>query len=360
MIKQILHALLILFLFASCENRYRKGNLSSTNQSVDSKFIGKTTDDTYQVSQSEYDDNFVSRYGLLYLKSSTDPFTGRILTVGTGESGEYVSSDESWKNGRKNGKSSKWFSNGIKMYERNYREGRWHGSVTRWWPNGQKMYVRAYTNGVRHGNEATWRSDGTPLSLPPEGSTPSMDRISPETEDEVENFPIAEQKDESFGQEITEEADGIEFQSLDSPADESLPSFTDPEPPIEIEDTGFSDLPSFPPMEEDPSAQDLPLESPESTSFTNDLPAVPEPVDIPEEVPPLGELPSSDDSGMPDLPGLDSTDTVNEEPIPPLPDLPDSGGLPPLPGMEDSGALPPLPGGEDAGLGDLPPLPPLP
>ena len=117
----------------------------------------------------------MSRYGLLYLKSSNDPFSGRILTVDIGESGEYVSSDESWKEGRKHGKSSKWFSNGIKMYERNYREGRWHGSVTRWWPNGQKMYVRAYTNGVRHGSEASWRSDGSPLSLPADGAAPAMD-----------------------------------------------------------------------------------------------------------------------------------------------------------------------------------------
>ena len=152
--------MLIVMFFVSCENRYRKGGAyKQDTSSKDHQYVGKTSDDAYQVSQNEYDDNFVSRYGLLYLKASEDPFTGRILTVDLGESGEFVSSDESWKDGRKHGKSSKWFSNGIKMYERNYREGRWHGSVTRWWPNGQKMYVRAYSNGVRHGKEATWRSN---------------------------------------------------------------------------------------------------------------------------------------------------------------------------------------------------------
>ena len=61
--------------------------------------------------------------------------------------------DEGWRNGKKDGPSTRWFSNGVKMYERNYTEGKWNGTVTRWWPNGQKMYVRAYSDGVRHGEE---------------------------------------------------------------------------------------------------------------------------------------------------------------------------------------------------------------
>jgi hypothetical protein len=81
MMKQLSYVLLVLFLFTSCENRYRRGGASAQPQaSVDSKFIGKTNGDAYQVSQSEYDANFVTRYGLLYLKASQDPFSGRILT----------------------------------------------------------------------------------------------------------------------------------------------------------------------------------------------------------------------------------------------------------------------------------------
>ena len=118
MMKQIFSTLLILSFFASCENRYRKGTSSSSSPNVvDDKYVGKTDDDAFQVSASEYDNNFISRYGLLYLKASNDPFTGRIITVDAGDSGEFVSSDESWEAGRKHGKSSKWFSNGIKMYE---------------------------------------------------------------------------------------------------------------------------------------------------------------------------------------------------------------------------------------------------
>ena len=103
--------------------------------------------DAYQVTADEFDEFFTYRYGLLYQKFSDNPFTGRIVTIDKGDKGDFVSQDEAWVNGRKDGVSTRWFSNGVKMYERNYIEGKWHGTVTRWWPNGQKMYVHAYTQG---------------------------------------------------------------------------------------------------------------------------------------------------------------------------------------------------------------------
>jgi len=367
MMKQILPALLVLFLFASCENRYRRAIAPAHNSSVDSKYSGKTGDDAYQVSQSEYDDNFVSRYGLLYLKSSNDPFSGRILTVDIGESGEFVSSDETWKEGRKHGKSSKWFSNGIKMYERNYREGRWHGSVTRWWPNGQKMYVRAYSNGVRHGNEATWRSDGTPLSLPADGSVPHMDddlSAPGESEDSLPDVELPQPTEDS----------GFDFAPTEEPEEESLPDLSSPASETEEErgDDVFSDLPSFPPMEDEDTLDSSADKLPELPTSEESLPNFPdEPVELPTDSPSLPDLPGDDTEGLPALPGLDEgPNTVDSSPLLPgeesddigLPPLPggNDGGLPPLPGMEDEGGLPPLPSGDGGGFGDLPPLPPLP
>ena len=355
MMRQIFCALLVPFLFTACENRYRKGGTSSSSHSsVDPVFVGKTSDDAYQVAESEYDDNFISRYGLLYLKSSNDPFTGRILTVSMGDSGEFVSADESWIEGKKHGKSSKWFSNGIKMYERNYKNGRWHGSVTRWWPNGQKMYVRGYTNGVRHGKEATWRSDGSPLSLPADGSAPAIE-LSAGTENDQDSLPSVDLVEpvETF-----EPDPPVADFELDTPVPDpgplAFPPVADPstEAIPENTDNDFSDLPSFPPMEDEA------LNSVDGEDF----PALPEPsVDVPVPVadglpdlpagePSLPEL-SDDASGdLPALPGLDQSDPVGEaEPLP----------LPGLPEETDSGGLPPLPA-SDEGFGDLPPLPPLP
>ena len=373
MTKQLLTPLLILVCLASCENRYRRANVSSgPDASVDAKFSGQTSDDAYQVSQQEYDDNFVSRYGLLYLKSSNDPFSGRILTVDAGKSGEYVSSDESWKEGRKHGKSSKWFSNGIKMYERNYREGRWHGSVTRWWPNGQKMYVRAYTNGVRHGSESSWRSDGSPLSLPADGAAPAMDNdLKPASTESINSLPNV---DLSEPVETPNSSDQpVESQPvLQEPFDAPLPVIPEPgpepktEPVPETVDDGFSDLPSFPPMEEEVPSLEPDETLPDLPSSDESLPIFPNDPDTPvEATPALPELPSVGSDSLPELPGLGS-DVPNSGDadllLPGLPVEPESeeGGLPPLPGMEDDGGLPPLPGSDEGGLEHLPPLPPLP
>ncbi len=368
MMKQILCSLLVLLFFASCENRYRRG-VPSSHATVDSKFVGQTGEDSYQVSKTEYEDNFVSRYGLLYLKAGQEPFSGRILTVDIGDSGEFVSSDESWKEGRKHGKSSKWFSNGIKMYERNYKEGRWHGSVTRWWPNGQKMYVRAYTNGVRHGKEATWRSDGTPLSLPENGLPTvlqSDEELIPEATD---NFIKPAESSDSENM-----VDDLEFNdpapSFEAPILDISESSTDPV--IDGSDDAFSDLPDFPPAED--SLPDFDEEMPVLQDSGQDSLPLPD-LDAIEAPSDDLSLPEDDSisNELPGLPGLDIDEQINENDapaLPPISDDSDAGGLPPLPGLDDAGlpplpglddgGLPPLPGGGDDGLGDLPPLPPLP
>jgi hypothetical protein len=383
--------LFALFLFfASCQNSYRQDVPGgSTKQGI----VG-VSDDAYQVTSEEYGDFFESRYGLLYQKFNDRPFTGRILTIENGEGGDYVSADESWKEGKKDGISSRWFSNGVKMYERNYSEGRWHGTVTRWWPNGQKMYVRAYTNGTRHGKEATWRSDGSPIQLsekpfvsplnaksteaveiapnpsgiipPPESNnlpapTPiatDEPQISPSLNDPTESFPPLPSV------ETVETPDAFPVVSEAPSSTESFPALpampADNSPSIPTND-GFPPLPGTEPIPSD------------------NLPAIPEDSD-----PGFPELPASDDSssgslpefppvadGLPSLPGVDSVENdlpafpdspPTEEDLPPLPGLPDEGGndFPPLPGLpDDSGSgLPPLPGlpGEDSSEG-LPPLP---
>ena len=379
--KQLSYILLFLFLFTSCENRYRRGGASVQPQaSVDSKFIGKTNGDAYQVSQSEYDANFVTRYGLLYLKASQDPFSGRILTVAFGESGEYVSSDESWKEGRKHGNCSKWFSNGIKMYERNYQDGRWHGSVTRWWPNGQKMYVRAYTKGVRHGKEATWRSDGTPLSLSVD-ETPKVEVVQPSASQPEEGFPVVDLSSPAVSSEP--EGSSVNFNPDNAlvPQDDDLgdlPGLPDANLDEASEDD-FSDLPTFPPMEEDlpgldepsselpilPNASEPDVVLPgleETPSGTTDEPLLPELPGVDDgglpALPEFEEPEASSDAGLPVLPGL--PEAGDSEGLPPLPGMEDDGGLPPLPGMEGEGGLPPLPGADNGGFDDLPALPPLP
>ena len=370
--------LLITLFFYSCENKYRnRGHLPDARKSLGKVQTSSSSEaqraalakDAYQVTASEFDEFFDFRFGLLYQKFSDTPFNGRIITIDKGEKGDFVSQDEAWKEGRKHGTSTRWFSNGIKMYERNYDLGKWHGTVTRWWPNGQKMYVRAYTQGKRHGKEATWRSDGTPIGS--SGADPT-----PVTSD-PQDLEVAE------GEE-TDALPSISIPQLTTPGTDdditSTPEIIQPEPvtddgisPSSLETEMVGDLPAFEPVtESNPELPDLSLPPPAESASSGepDLPAFPG-IDesMPADLPSLSDSPStpSIDSGdIGDLPPFPGTEAGSEavdmpsssESLPELPEMPSDGGLPPLPDgglppLPDGGALPPLP---DAGT-DLPPLP---
>ena len=245
-------ALVALLLFSSCQNQYRQTTPSSAGGSSG---VVDISGGAYQVTAQEYDQFFETRYGLLFQKFSDSPFTGRVLTIEKGVNGEFVASDETWSNGRKHGVSSRWFSNGVKMYERNYDEGKWHGTVTRWWPNGQKMYVRAYNEGVKHGMDATWRSDGTPI-----GSAPSTDPVipAPPATDVSSSDGSTEEPtnpvDETPPVPPSEPAPTLVDETSGFPPVESsggdLPSFPDPEPALPpVPAPGGDELLAFPPVE---------------------------------------------------------------------------------------------------------------
>jgi len=383
---------LFTLLFYSCENSYRnRGQPSASQPSTSSLKKSSSTEaqkvglakGAYQVTVAEFDEFFIYRYGLLYQKFSDNPFSGRIVTIDKGDKGDFVSQDEAWVNGRKDGVSTRWFSNGIKMYERNYNEGKWHGTVTRWWPNGQKMYVRAYTQGKKSGKEATWRSDGTPIDqsgqsasaspssssgagdslnlsdseLPSvfipsntESAEPASAPLTPLDDPEQSLDPIALPSDPALV------APSADLGMPEAPSSfESLaePSVSAPEMPVfePLEEPGLPPLsePGLPPLqaEVDSLPSGLPPLEPDSPATEEGFPAMP-----------LDPAPS--DGGLPSLPGEDTggfppMSDVDSGGLPPLPDdgglppLPDDGGLPPLP---DSGELPPL--SDDGGL---PPLP---
>ena len=368
----------VLFFFVSCQNSYRQATPSNpTGQGI----VG-VSDDAYQVTAEEYGNFFESRYGLLFQKFNDRPFTGRILTIEKGDSGDYVSADESWTEGKKDGVSSRWFSNGVKMYERNYSEGRWHGTVTRWWPNGQKMYVRAYTNGTRHGNEATWRSDGSPIQLskkPFISTRPLKSAEAPETQNEPSDI-VSPSEPNVFPASTPVLTEKPQFNPAVNETPEPFPSLPAVDPKETTE--SFPVIPQSPaPSEDFPALPDMPDSNPPSIPSDDNFPPLPsvEPVqsdDLP-SIPETGDsgfpaLPGSNESpseslpvfppseeGLPALPGVDSV----ENDLPAFPDTAPSGGdLPPLPGLPDAGEddLPSLPSLPDATDNDLPPLPGLP
>jgi hypothetical protein len=332
--------------------------------------------DAYQVSTDEYDEFFATRYGLLYQKFSDTPFTGRIVTVENGPEGKFVIADESWRNGKKDGTSTRWFSNGVKMYERNYSDGKWNGTVTRWWPNGQKMYVRAYSKGVRHGEEATWRSDGTPIKtasnlteiVPAAESNAAQNESvesdvnpveveEPNSNPAIESFPSELSAPSPIVESIPEEPAQPEV--LPNPVEAlstDLPEITEPvalPEPVGLPTEVSPELPGLPGTDFD--AADEPMPNPSDSDLA--LPATPE-----SPLPPSDALPTD----LPGLPGLEPQSEGNSA-LPVLPGLPVESTEPELPPMSaEDGALPELPGlpplpeSGDGASDDLPPLPPLP
>ncbi|MEC8243334.1 MAG: hypothetical protein VX038_00660 [Verrucomicrobiota bacterium] len=336
------------------------------------------SDDTFRVNKGEFDQFFTLKFGLLYQKLSSEPFSGRIILIDEGSAQKYVYSDECWLDGRKDGTSMKWFSNGTKMYERNYKDGKWHGTVTRWWPNGQKMYVTAYSEGVKAKKEAKWMSDGTQLS-----SDISFDKTTEDSTDlkSSEPSPIevvkeVDVQDDSIQQEATDE------DILTSPAQPMLDSI----PPLlttgneNIEKTipGQSEELVLPTLEE---SGEVLVDSDDMTQdSTNDLEsnlklseetAVQDQVTLPGlsdesmDLPTLSDSPETNEGdNLPPLPDFSSPETNDGDNLPPLPDFSspetnDGDNLPPLPDFsspEKSDTAPSLPL-QDAALSDLPELP---
>ena len=323
------------FSLTCCTNTYEHASRMSPGQSV----AIPASQDAVQIKADEYDTFFERRYGLLFKTFANEPFSGRIVTIENENGRDFVATDETYKAGKRDGLSARWFSDGQKMYERHYHEGKWHGLVTRWWPNGQKMYVRAYTNGQRHGQDVTWRSDGTQIDLSIPVTPVPVRPSSPSTE-------------------------------LGITTDTSIPRGQTTLPEVE---TAIDPVPSFPPIE--PSLV-TPVTSGTASGALPGLPANPAGLDT--------SLPVT--SGFPELspvPTLDLLPLTVTPTFPSLDNATSTGGLDPFPGTpldvtdpaipSDTLTLdpifpppPPIPFSEipltppplDSGLPPSPPLPP--
>lgn len=384
------------FSLTCCTNTYEHTSRMSPSQSV----TIPASQDAVQIKADEYDTFFERRYGLLFKTFANEPFSGRIVTIENENGRDFVATDETYKAGKRDGLSARWFPEGQKMYERHYHEGKWHGLVTRWWPNGQKMYVRAYTNGQRHGQDVTWRSDGiqidlsipitpapvrtsspsTELGITTDTSIPGGQTTLPEVEttiDPVPSFPPIEPSS------VTPVTSGTASDTLPglpaNPAglDTSLPAtagFPELSPVPTSDSLPLTGTPIFPPLDNATSTGGL--EPLPGTPLDVTDPAIPSDTLTPDPIfPPPPPIPSSEspltppplDSGLPPAPPL----------LPPLdnslPDFPplDSGSVPesvdPLPGApldspapaEPPAALDFPPPAPPAPAGDLPGFPPL-
>ncbi len=95
--------------------------------------------------------------GLSYEKSTQEPFTGVVeYSIGGGD----VGMEESFKDGKKHGKSISWYANGKREWEDNYKNGKRYGKSSEWYKSGQKKTEINYKNGKRYGKSIVWYRNG--------------------------------------------------------------------------------------------------------------------------------------------------------------------------------------------------------
>ena len=72
----------------------------------------------------------------------------------------YLWIEDNYKDGKKNGKSTYWHENGRKESEGDYKNGKLDGKYTEWYENGQQMEEYNYKDGVPDGEWTSWFKNG--------------------------------------------------------------------------------------------------------------------------------------------------------------------------------------------------------
>ena len=93
-------------------------------------------------------DKVEEREGVIYLKDSKIPYTGKLY--GFHPNGQKMH-ESNYKNGRIDGLAERWYENGQKESEANFKDGKLSGLKTAWYENGTVKYEFRYKDGKKHG-----------------------------------------------------------------------------------------------------------------------------------------------------------------------------------------------------------------
>ncbi len=97
------------------------------------------------------------REGVIYLKDSKIPFTGKAIALH--ENGQ-KKMEGNFKNGKKDGLETSWYEDGQKRSEDNFKDGKLDGLSIFWFPNGQKGNEGIYKDGITEGIHKMWHENG--------------------------------------------------------------------------------------------------------------------------------------------------------------------------------------------------------
>jgi len=100
------------------------------------------------------------REGILYLKGSDTPLTGKVYEF---HPNGQKAIETSFKDGKANGLQTKWHENGQKKSERNLNDGTPDGLIVLWDSNGRKQIEWNMKDGKKEGLEVWWYENGQKL-----------------------------------------------------------------------------------------------------------------------------------------------------------------------------------------------------
>ena len=102
-------------------------------------------------------DELERREGIMYLKGSDTPYTGKSFTLWQNGQKQF---ERNYKDGKFDGLWTEWYWNGQKNFERNYKDGNLHGLSTLWWKTGLKKREVNWKDGERDGFQTKWYENG--------------------------------------------------------------------------------------------------------------------------------------------------------------------------------------------------------
>ncbi len=102
----------------------------------------------------QFDQKFVQHGGRL---NTMTGYTGT-LTILDDEARKV--SQETFKQGLREGASLRWYNNGNKQMESNYVDGKRSGPTYEWYLDAKKRSEKEYSAGTAHGKEVAWYDDG--------------------------------------------------------------------------------------------------------------------------------------------------------------------------------------------------------
>ena len=103
------------------------------------------------------DEALIDKDGLKYHPDTKELYSGDVFKNYLGGKTEY---EGSYKNGKQDGKWTRWHENGQKQYEITYKDGKPDGKWTYWHENGQKSGEVTYKDGKRDGLHTSWHDNG--------------------------------------------------------------------------------------------------------------------------------------------------------------------------------------------------------